>query len=143
MINPTFFLLLLSQLYIVGADYNPYTPPLPPQPKCNQGFNCNGGNKCQFFNNALSSMNDAVQNIKNDTQFKPGQQIVTIKQTAGKLACFVECNPDPNFRLSGENFKDLYNQLENECGNCGSIPLFYPNPNDASKGLLTCNEVSE
>lgn len=110
------------------------------------GINCRGNASCKAANGYYSTndFNEAVKKISSKQWFENGEHI----------ACFA-VNPSPglNYRaclfaqgskgVNGVGVKRLMPFLKSKCGLCGSVPLFYPESNDPSGGILTINIVSD
>lgn len=100
------------------------------------GINCKGSLQCDFIGAGhAKELVNAINGIDPNRRYANGELIAC----AGILCAFLQ-NTGGAF---GFNIKGLAPRItEHNCGNCGSVPFFFPSDNDVSHGQLTFNVVT-
>ncbi|KAH0536746.1 hypothetical protein FGG08_006418 [Glutinoglossum americanum] len=111
------------------------------------GINCRGSFLCGGKH--LDFIVGAINNIDMDKTYKSGDHIAcwrhvtpcSLNNINGGECAFLQYTQS---ELKGSQIKDLIAQLKGHgCGDCGSVPITYPQSNDPSSGILTVNYVSD
>ncbi|KAL5341311.1 killer toxin [Aspergillus crustosus] len=105
------------------------------------GINCRGSSDCSLTDcPSLGQVLSIIEEIDDNSWFDNGEHIACIRAGAQaySLCAFLQNSGG----ALGSSIKTLARELQQHgCGNCGSVPLFYPGDNDVNNGELTFNAV--